>query len=270
MSMINTKREKVNKTPYIVTDYMYEGDNVGINLYTLRDCNTTKTMKIPCIPISTSENYFTKTTSEISIIANLVLGEKDSIDVAFDIAYPDKTDTCNVSLDDTEFATDMINTCILDKRNIKDLACYKRVFNEIIDKIKQEALTKNILIKTPELNYKCYVYTEDYVFLGTANRLLANSSYNQYILGEYCGKNLTDYIDEYGDETRLVIDICINKDITLQMRNVVLNNAINSSFGYVSLNLENAKVKQNGTYDSISYKIPEGFVLPEYRAGFDI
>ena len=271
MSMINTKREKIKNSIYIVTDYMYENDNVGINLTTLIGTKTNKVLKIPCIPISYKQNSFASTSSEITVMSKIGIGENGEVEAVFDISYPDKNDMRHIAFDDNEFATDMINTCIIDKKDVKEIPCYKKAFDSMVETIKTEALSNDILIKTPEMVAKCYIYTEDLVLLGTANRLLHHGRTNRdevYVLGEYCGKNLHDYIDEYGDTTKLVIDVCINKDITLQINNIDLISEAGTTFGYVTVNMDNSKVVRiNNIHDSISYKMVPGMILPEYKSG---
>ncbi len=273
MSMINTKREKVKNDKYIVTDYMYENDNVGINLTTLCAAKTGKVVRIPCIPISYKQNSFSSRSSELNISSNIQLDSEENINAIFNIVYPDRTDTQYVKFQDDEFAADMINTCILNKKDVKDLSCYKKAFDDITEKIKMESLKNNILIKTSEIKAKCYIYTEDLVLLGTANRLLENdTSFNacKYVLGEYCGKNLHDYIDEYGDSFKLVIDVCIDKNITLQLTDVELLSETGTTFGYATIDMTNTKiVRIENIHESISYKIIPDIVLPEYKSGFN-
>lgn len=271
MSLCSTKRTKVKSQPYIETDYMYNGDNIGINLNTLKDTKTNRSMDINCLPISFSENAFGSGATGRIKLESKINYENDKLLFAFVITYPDKTDVRIIEVSDDEFASDMIQTCILDKKNIKDIACYKKAFETMVDEIKNNSLAENVLIKTPELNYKCFIYTEDLVLLGTANRMLENSYYNgQYILGEYCGKKLTDYIDDYGDKTKLVIDVCVNKDITLQLRNVELVGSTSSTMGYASIDLSNARlVRIPNNHNDINYKLPETLKLPEYRCNFN-
>ena len=267
--MLKVERKKVNKQPYLITDYMYEGDNIGINLVTLANTKTSRKTTIPCIPISYSDHAFNSNSSQIEVVSNIGLDVNDNLQAVFDIKFPDKSDLRYIKFDDAEFAQDMINTCILDKRDVKDLKCYKAAIDLTIEQIKNQALSENILIKTRELNYKCYIYTEDLIFLGTANRLLEKSN-SSYILGEYCGKKLTDYIDEFGDTTKLVIDICINNDITLQLKNVDLLGATQSTMGYALIDTSSSRiVRISNTHKSTEYKIPAELVLPEYKPNFN-
>lgn len=267
--MLKVERKKVNKQPYLITDYMYEGDNIGINLVTLANTKTSRKTTIPCIPISYSDHAFNSNSSQIEVVSNIGLDVNDNLQAVFDIKFPDKSDLRYIEFNDAEFAQDMINTCILDKRDVKDLKCYKAAIGLTIEQIKNQALSENILIKTRELNYKCYVYTEDLIFLGTANRLLEKSN-SSYILGEYCGKKLTDYIDEFGDTTKLVIDICINNDITLQLKNVDLLGATSSTMGYALIDTSSSRiVRISNTHKSTEYKIPAELVLPEYKPNFN-
>ena len=267
--MLKVERKKINKQPYLVTDYMYEGDNIGINLVTLANTKTSRKTTIPCIPISYSDHAFNSNSSQIEVVSNIGLDVNDNLQAVFDIKFPDKSDLRYVEFNDVEFAQDMINTCILDKRDVKDLKCYKAAIDLTIEQIKNQALSENILIKTRELNYKCYIYTEDLIFLGTANRLLEKSN-SSYILGEYCGKKLTDYIDDYGDTTKLVIDICVNNDITLQLKNVDLLGATQSTMGYALIDTSSSRiVRISNTHKSTEYKIPAELVLPEYKPNFN-
>lgn len=267
--MLKVERKKVNKQPYLITDYMYEGDNIGINLVTLANTKTSRKTTIPCIPISYSDHAFNSSSSQIEVVSNIGLDVNDNLQAVFDIKFPDKSDLRYIEFNDAEFAQDMINTCILDKRDVKDLKCYKAAIGFTIEQIKNQALSENILIKTRELNYKCYVYTEDLIFLGTANRLLEKSN-SSYILGEYCGKKLTDYIDEFGDTTKLVIDICINNDITLQLKNVDLLGATSSTMGYALIDTSSSRiVRISNTHKSTEYKIPAELVLPEHKPNFN-
>ena len=267
--MLKVERKKVNKQPYLITDYMYEGDNIGINLVTLANTKTSRKTTIPCIPISYSDHAFNSNSSQIEVVSNIGLDLNDNLQAVFDIKFPDKSDLRYIEFNDAEFAQDMINTCILDKRDVKDLKCYKAAIGLTIEQIKNQALSENILIKTHELNYKCYIYTEDLIFLGTANRLLEKSN-SSYILGEYCGKKLTDYIDDYGDTTKLVIDICVNNDITLQLKNVDLLGATSSTMGYALIDTSSSRiVRISNTHKSTEYKIPAELVLPEYKPNFN-
>lgn len=267
--MLKVERKKVNKQPYLITDYMYEGDNIGINLVTLANTKTSRKTTMPCIPISYSDHAFNSSSSQIEVVSNIGLDVNDNLQAVFDIKYPNRSELKYVEFNDAEFAQDMINTCILDKRDVKDLSCYKKAIDDTIEEIKQSALEEDVLIKTHELNYKCYIYTDDLIFLGTANRLLEKSN-SSYVLGEYCGKKLTDYIDEFGDTTKLVIDICINNDITLQLKNVDLLGATSSTMGYALIDTSSARiVRISNTHKSTEYKIPEGLVLPEYKPNFN-
>ena len=274
MSMIKVERQVVKNKNFYVTDYMYEGDVIGISLDSLNNTKTTKILKIPCLPISYVTTSFSNTSSEISVTSNLVANDSNDVTIVFEIKYPDKTTNETIKLDDVEFATDMINTCILDKKDIKEIACYKKAFNDMINKIKNKALEDNILIKTPELKMKSYIYTKDLSLLGIANRLMqnvvsGNPYVTKYILGEYCGKKLTEFIDEYGDTTKLIVDICVNDDIMLQLTNVELLAATESTLGYAMIDASSANVVRIPNYNKTQYKIPEGFHLPEFKPGFD-
>ncbi len=272
MSMIKVERQKIKNNNFYVTDYMYEGDNIGINLSTLNNTKTTKLLKIPCLPISYTATSFSNTSSEISVTANLVANDSNDITIVFDIKYPDKTITETVKLDDVEFATDMINTCILDKKDIKEIACYKNAFNNMIEEIKNKALEENILIKTPELKMKSYLYTEDLSLLGVSNRLMLISQRNEgrYVLGEYCGKKLTEFTeDSYGERSKFVIDICVNDDIMIQLTNVELTSSTDSTLGYAIIDASSARLVRIPNYNKTPFKTFDGLQLPEYKQGWD-
>ncbi len=272
MSMIKVERQKEKNKNFYVTDYMYEGDVIGISLEGLNNTKTTRILKIPCLPISYVATSFSNTSSEISVTSNLVANDSNDVTVVFEIKYPDKTTNETIKLDDVEFATDMINTCILDKKDIKEIACYKKVFDDMIDKIKNKALEDNILIKTPELKMKSYIYTKDLSLLGIANRLMMISQRNEgrYVLGEYCGKKLTEFTeDSYGETQKFVIDVCVNKDIMLQISNVEITSSSDSTLGYVVIDTSSAKVVRIPNYNKTEFKTFKGLVLPEYKPGWD-
>ena len=138
--MLKVERKKVNKQPYLVTDYVYEGDNVGINLVTLANTKTSKKSSIPCIPISYNEHSFNSNSSTIEVVSNIGLDVKDNVQAVFDIKFPDRSDLRYVEFDDAVFAQDMIDTCILNKRDVKDLNCYKKAIDTTIDQIKEHVL----------------------------------------------------------------------------------------------------------------------------------
>ena len=118
--MLNVERKKVNKQPYLVTDYMYEGDNVGINLTTLANTKTSRKSSIPCIPISYNEHSFNSNSSMIEIVSNIGLDINDNVQAVFDIKFPDRSDLRYVDFDDAQFAQDMIDTCIINKKDVKE------------------------------------------------------------------------------------------------------------------------------------------------------
>ena len=117
--MLKVERKKVNKQPYLVTDYMYEGDNIGINLVTLANTKTSRKTTIPCIPISYSDHTFNSNSSQIEVVSNIGLDIDDKLQAVFDIKYPNRSESKHIEFNDAEFAQDMINTCILDKRDVK-------------------------------------------------------------------------------------------------------------------------------------------------------
>jgi hypothetical protein len=258
-------RETVKKDEFLVTDYMYDNDNIGINLATLNQCKTNINTTLECVPIELFNRSFSNNQSNIQIQSKLINNRVDKkIQATFNIKYHDHDEEKSIDIDDEIFAQEMINTCILDKKDIKELNCYRNAISQVVEEIKASALENRILLLTNELNYKCYIYTEDLVLLGTANRLLKNSN-GVYILGEYIGKSLKEYLED-NDRIKLIIDIGVTEDITLQMTNTSLINAVGSTFGYISIDTDNAYVRLIGAKKAnIRYKEVNGFVAPQYK-----
>lgn len=261
-------RETINKDPYLITDYMYEEDNIGINLNLLNTMKTNKKLDVAAIPIDYSPVSLNKTNNMITITSKMEFNKASKdIEVIANIHYPNGYSTLKEKriLTDKDFAQDIINTCIINKKDIKNMICYTDAFTDIVNNVINSSLEENILVKTPELNYKCYVYSNNMELLGIANRLL-ESSPTSYILGEYVGKGIREYIGK-----DVFVDICINDEITLQMGNVRVENSIDSSLTYVVLNTANTMIKRlNENYTNLSMNVPQGFNFPEYSRFGDL
>ncbi len=259
------KREIVNKNPHLITDYMYNGDNIGIDLNSLNNEKSNKVHAIPSLVISGEQQKFDFTEYEIGLSSTLKF-EEDKVQAIINISSPNDYETIRKEISDEEFAKDLINICLNEKRNIKNLPCFEKAIQEVIDDIKETALNNNYLIKENEMNYKCYIYSENMELLGVANRLL-NRSTTRFILGEYIGKSLEKQAS--GNE-KLTIDMCINDNITVQLTNVKVDQFANGSIAYVLLDTSFARIKQiDETYTSITMNIPKNISLPNYNPSCD-
>ena len=65
-------RETVNKEPYLITDYIYQNDNVGINLNLLNNAKTKKVLRVAGIPIDYSPISLNRSGNEIIATSNLI------------------------------------------------------------------------------------------------------------------------------------------------------------------------------------------------------
>lgn len=257
------KREKVNKKQHLITDYMYNDDNVGIDLELLNEEKSNKVYSIPSVLISDESQSFNFSENEISLSANLKY-ESEKIQAIVNVTSPDDYYTVKKEIADNDFAQDIIDTCLENKKNIKSLPCYELAVQEVIDNIKEEALSNNYLIRENVMNYKCYIYSENMELLGVANRLLSSSSKEDYfIIGEYIGKSLEKLAV---DRAKIIIDICINDEITLQLTNACLITATDTSVAYAEIDSSFAKIKRiDATYESIKLNIPKNIALPNYN-----
>ncbi len=259
-------REIVKQSQHLITDYMYKGDNVGIDLYLLNQEKTHKEFTIPSIPITYEKRSFTDSDGNIKLDTCLRY-EDGKIQSIIDVLYATKAYTVKTEIPDETFAKDIIKTCLEDKQNIKKLPCYTNTIQYVIDSVKEEALENESLIKENEMNYKCYVYSTKMELLGVANRLLLTNKGAYYILGEYIGKSLEKIAD---DRDKVIIDICINDEITLQLTDVNVTKATNTSVAYAKLDLSMAKIKRiDATYESISLNIPKQIALPNYNPNYE-
>ena len=249
-------RETINKEPYLITDYIYQNNNVGINLNLLNNAKTKKILRVAGIPIDYSPISLNRSGNEIVASSTLTYVD-NKIKAIMNITYPNKEITDEREINDGNFAEDMINTCLVDKKDIKNMQCYKNAIDSMIESVKENALEEEMLIKTPEFLYKCFVYSNDMELLGVAYRLIENEK--GYVLGEYVGKKLSEHIGR-----NIYIDICINNEITLQLANVKINDAIDSSLAYAQLETSNTMVKRlTENYSDITMKVPKNFKFPE-------
>ena len=252
-------REKIDGVNHLITDYIYKNDNVGINLSLLSTMKTKKNLNVSGIPIDYSPISINRTSNAINVTSTLnydpITGD---IDVIAEVKYPNNTIVHTRKLEDKNFAEDMINTCLVDKKDIKNMECYKNAFNSIVDAVIESSLEEDILIKTPDLHYKCYIYSNNMELIGVANRLL--EAENGYILGEYVGKKLSEHMGR-----NIFIDLCINDDITLQLANVKVENTIDSSLTYALLDTSNTMAKRlNENYTNLTMNIPKDFCFPDH------
>jgi hypothetical protein len=98
--------------------------------------------------------------------------------------------------------------------------------------------------------------------LGVANRLL-NRATASFILGEYVGKTLEKFAS---NNDKIIIDMCINDNLTLQITNVIVDHFTSGSISYALLDTSFAKIKQiDDTYTSITMNIPKNISLPSYH-----
>ena len=261
------KREIINKNPHIITDYMYNGDNIGIDLTLLNNEKSNKTYSIPSLLISEDLQSFNFTKNEISLSANLKYNS-DKVQAIINVTTPDDYYTINKEISDEDFAKDLINVCLKDKKSIKNLPSYESTIQEVINNIKKEALSNDYLIRENEMKYKCYIYSDNMELLGIANRLLSSSNKEDYyIIGEYIGKSLEKLA---ADRTKIIIDICVNDEITLQLTNACLITATNTSIAYAEIDSSFAKIKRiDATYESIKLNIPKNIALPNHNVNYN-
>ena len=129
-----------------------------------------------------------------------------------------------------------------------------------VNKIKENALSNNLIIKTPVWNNKVFVYSSDMELLGVANRLTVPSkSFAPFILCEYIGKKLKDYITK-----NIILHLCINNNITLEINNLNISEDTDSYIGYVSLDCSRATIKKiDSVYENSLIVLPKNFKLPD-------
>ena len=261
------KREIIDKNPHIITDYMYNGDKIGINLNSLNNEKSNKIYSIPSLLISDDLQSFDFTENEISLSANLKYNS-DKVQAIINVTTPDDYYTINKEISDEDFAKDLINVCLKDKKSIKKLPSYESTIQEVINNMKEEALSNNYLIRENEMKYKCYIYSDNMELLGIANRLLSSSNKEDYyIIGEYIGKSLEKLA---ADRTKIIIDICVNDEITLQLTNACLITATNTSVAYAEIDSSFAKIKRiDATYESIKLNIPKNIALPNHNVNYN-
>lgn len=272
---MKVERTNINNEEFLVTDYMYENDNVGISLKKLNSAKTGKMQSISCIPVTTKYGEsFNNEKGTISISSSLK-NEANKIVAEFIINYPDKADIEIIELDDNEFAKDIIETCIVDRKDIKEINCYKNAFDNIIEQIKNTSLENNIFIRTPEFDYKCYIYDyENDEFLGVANRMIVTKRSDQIILGEYIGKNLKKHTHELYDNDEndsIVVHLCINENTIIEFEYTYVISQSEGAISYVLLDFDEATIRKTARVykkEECQYKIPNNLELPERNAEF--
>ena len=258
-------RKSIKKVPYLITDEVYEGEEIGINLDNLNNAKTKIALNIPSIPISNKKVRYYNLTNNIEI-ATTVKNDDKKIKVVADITYPDgRKETKESIIKDAVFAQEMIDVCIHQQKTIKHLPSYKSEVDSIVESIKQAALEENTLVKAPVLNHKIYVYDNNETLLGTANRLLESKT-GHYILAEYIGKPAK----ESTSGNNIMFDICINKDLVLRVSNATVVDSTCMSIGYWDIDMSNAMIRRiKDKYDSIEYKV-EKIKVPDQNVSMDI
>lgn len=255
------KREKVNKKQHLITDYMYNDDNVGIDLELLNEEKSNKIYNIPSVLISDESQNFNFAENEISLSANLKY-ESEKIQAIVNVTSPNDYYTVKKEIADNDFAQDIIDTCLENKKNIKNLPCYELAVQEVIDNIKEEALSNNYLIRENEMKYKCYIYSDNMELLGVASRLLYKSQ-GFFIIGEYIGKSL-EKITNSND--KIIIHMCVGDNLVLQLINVRVEGCTSTNVSYVMINTANTKIKQiEETYMSTTMIMSNSIALPNYH-----
>ena len=260
------KREKVNKKQHLITDYMYNDDNVGIDLELLNEEKSNKVYSIPSVLISDESQSFNFAENEISLSANLKY-ESEKIQAVVNVTSPDDYYTVKKEIADNDFAQDIIDTCLENKKNIKNLPCYELAVQEVIDNIKEEALSNNYLIRENEMKYKCYIYSDNMELLGVANRLLYKSQ-GFFIIGEYIGKTLEKIANS---NDKIIIHMCVGDNLVLQLINVRVEGCTSTNVSYVMINTANTKIKQiEETYMSTTMTMSNNIALPNYHPSSQI
>jgi hypothetical protein len=262
---VKVTREMVNKSQHLVTDYQYEGDNLGIDLYLLNQQKTLIEQTIPGIEITDYDQNFSNSKKDIKVTSTLRY-EDSKIQAIISAIYSDKTTVSNLEISDNTFAEEMIQHCLIDKKGIKSLPCYESAIAHVIEQVKEEALSNEYLVKTNEMQYKLYIYSEDMEPLGVANRLLSTHNERSRIVGEYIGKNMAKFISK-----NLIIDLCITDDIVMRMTNVRLQSTAASAISYLSLDVSDAKIRKiDSNYNSIYLDVPKSIAFPNFNQSLSI
>ena len=131
-------REMVNKSQHLVTDYQYEGDNLGIDLYLLNQQKTIVEQTIPGIEITDYDQNFLNSKKDIRVSGTLRY-EDSKIQAIISAIYSDNTNVFNLEISDETFAEDMIQHCLINKKGVKTLPCYESAMNHVIEQVKEEA-----------------------------------------------------------------------------------------------------------------------------------
>ena len=130
---MEVKRKSIKKVQHLVTDELYQGEEIGINLNTLNETNTNIKLSINSIPISYNKINFNNRSNTIDITASLKDDDK-KIKVMANISYPDSTQTSvEKVISDQTFAEQMIDVCINQQKSIKHLPSYKENFDIIVE-----------------------------------------------------------------------------------------------------------------------------------------
>ena len=249
---MKVSREVINDSIHLITDYQYENDNIGINLELINTEKSNKVSRIPSMPISSvNATRFNFDKNEITLNSNIQFID----DTIYTIIKQSESNITRVKIPDEVFAEEMIQTCLLEKKTLKNMPTFNRHIDEKIEEIKEAALENNYLIKTESFNYKLYIYNEDDELLGIANRLMQTNTDDLYMIGEYIGKRI--------EFAKLKIDMCINDFLTLQLTDVVYDSSTNGTINYVKIDISHAYCKKiDVQYDNIKIEKPKTLALP--------
>ena len=142
-------REVVNGADHLITDYMYNNDNVGINLTLINGAKTNKVFNLSGVPIEYNAIAFNRAGDSVEIKAHLHYDEnKKEIQTIADVKYPHETVTYTEIIKDEDFAHDIINVCLIERKNLNSMPCYKAAFDKILEQVKNVALEKDVFIRT--------------------------------------------------------------------------------------------------------------------------
>lgn len=256
-------KEVINKATHLVTDYVYMDDTVGINLETINTVNTKKCLEVAAIPIKYNPVPLESAANKITFTSHLQY-ENDTIKANIVSQSSGGTPTTqSVTIEDEKFATDMIETCLINKKDIKSIDCYNNAFLNYIEQVKSNALSNDLMVKTEEWLYKIFVYSSNMELLGVANRFIFGSI---NMVGEYVGKKLKEHIGQ-----EVILHICVNENITLEIKNSELLECTDTSIGYLRLGANSTTVKRlQDNYEEYTIHMPNNLMLPKCNTQYSL
>jgi hypothetical protein len=256
---MKVSREVINDSIHLITDYQYENDNIGIDLNLLNNEKSKIIKKIPSLFLNEDYTSFDFNKNELKLEANLEF----SNDNIYTVLKQNKNDIERIKIEDDIFAEEMISTCLINKKSVKNLPSYISNINNKIESMTNEALENDFLLKLSEYKYKLYIYNNDNELLGISNRLIKSRDDNMYILGEYIGKKI--------ECMKLKIDMCVNSFLTIQFKDVIFNSATNGTIKYIKVDFSDVYYRKSDVqYESIEMKYPKTLALPNQNDYNDI